>query len=245
MGYLVCDKCGGYYELQPGESPDDFMDECECGGKTRFVETLEEVGKGTEKVEPTITCPKCGAENPEYAKFCKSCKKMLRGVAPAAPKSEKSKEGILETWNKQTNAIKAISIIGVCCIGIILIIGITGMFAPDKTTTSTPATITNTATTSPDTTSQEPTSKAESVEVQVNYPGEWSGAVSDSSGTRSIDGTGSKTIPVSSSGSISANAQKGDNGTGSLTISIVQGGKTVETQTTSAEYGVASVSHYF
>ena len=33
MSYLVCDKCGSYYELQPGESQDDFTDECECGGK--------------------------------------------------------------------------------------------------------------------------------------------------------------------------------------------------------------------
>ncbi|KAF5036534.1 Double zinc ribbon [anaerobic digester metagenome] len=31
-GYLVCDECGGYYELQQGESADDFSDECDCGG---------------------------------------------------------------------------------------------------------------------------------------------------------------------------------------------------------------------
>jgi len=31
-GYLVCDECGGYYELQQGESADDFADECDCGG---------------------------------------------------------------------------------------------------------------------------------------------------------------------------------------------------------------------
>ena len=30
--FLVCDKCGGYYELEKGESPEDFSDECECGG---------------------------------------------------------------------------------------------------------------------------------------------------------------------------------------------------------------------
>ena len=23
-GYLICDKCGGYYELQRGEKPGDF-----------------------------------------------------------------------------------------------------------------------------------------------------------------------------------------------------------------------------
>lgn len=44
MGYLVCDKCKGYYTLQPGESPDDFSDKCECGGKLKYYEddsTLE------------------------------------------------------------------------------------------------------------------------------------------------------------------------------------------------------------
>jgi hypothetical protein len=34
-GYLECEKCGGYYELQPGESPEDF-EECECGGNLKF-----------------------------------------------------------------------------------------------------------------------------------------------------------------------------------------------------------------
>jgi hypothetical protein len=32
MGYLICDKCGGCYELKPGESPENFTNECECGG---------------------------------------------------------------------------------------------------------------------------------------------------------------------------------------------------------------------
>lgn len=31
--FLVCNKCGGYYELQPGESWKDFDTECECGGQ--------------------------------------------------------------------------------------------------------------------------------------------------------------------------------------------------------------------
>ena len=32
QNFLVCDKCGGYYELQNGESADDFSHDCECGG---------------------------------------------------------------------------------------------------------------------------------------------------------------------------------------------------------------------
>lgn len=59
MGYLVCEECEGYYELQQGESPDDpqnlrfwdsenkvfesFSDECECGGKLKYVENLDNV----------------------------------------------------------------------------------------------------------------------------------------------------------------------------------------------------------
>jgi len=41
MGYLKCDKCRGYYELKPGESPDDFS-ECECGGNLEYVESLSQ-----------------------------------------------------------------------------------------------------------------------------------------------------------------------------------------------------------
>lgn len=38
-GYLICDQCSGYYELQKGESPEDF-EECGCGGKLNFSKTL-------------------------------------------------------------------------------------------------------------------------------------------------------------------------------------------------------------
>lgn len=41
-GYLVCDKCKGFYELDADESPDNFELECECGGKLEFKERLSE-----------------------------------------------------------------------------------------------------------------------------------------------------------------------------------------------------------
>lgn len=34
-GYMVCQKCGGYYKLQPGELPEDF-DVCQCGGELEY-----------------------------------------------------------------------------------------------------------------------------------------------------------------------------------------------------------------
>lgn len=40
-GYLICEKCGGYYQLQMGESADDFGDDCKCGGHLEYKENLE------------------------------------------------------------------------------------------------------------------------------------------------------------------------------------------------------------
>lgn len=40
MGYLVCNNCDGYYKLEPGESPNDFDNQCECGGKLIYTKTL-------------------------------------------------------------------------------------------------------------------------------------------------------------------------------------------------------------
>ncbi|SCG84820.1 DUF5518 domain-containing protein [Methanobacterium congolense] len=63
MSYLVCDRCEGYYELQPGESPEDFSDKCECGGHLSYVQDLEEAdglnevcqGRGFELKKPIVT----------------------------------------------------------------------------------------------------------------------------------------------------------------------------------------------
>lgn len=73
MGYLVCDECGGYYELQEGEKPDDFSDECECGGKLHYTETLEGFQDDYEESMATITCPFCGTENPDDSVICQKC----------------------------------------------------------------------------------------------------------------------------------------------------------------------------
>lgn len=35
-GYLECENCGGYYELQVGESPEDF-EKCQCGGNLKYT----------------------------------------------------------------------------------------------------------------------------------------------------------------------------------------------------------------
>ena len=54
MSYLVCDKCGGYYELQLGESPENFTDKCECGGHLRYIPNLND------ESDLNKICPNCG-----------------------------------------------------------------------------------------------------------------------------------------------------------------------------------------
>ena len=40
LGYVVCDCCYGIYELEEGESPEDF-DKCQCGGNLTHIHNLE------------------------------------------------------------------------------------------------------------------------------------------------------------------------------------------------------------
>ncbi len=40
-GYLICEQCGSYYELQMGESPEDFSLDCDCGGRLTYKEFLD------------------------------------------------------------------------------------------------------------------------------------------------------------------------------------------------------------
>lgn len=42
MYYLICEKCGRYYKLQDGESPEEFTTICECGSSLQYVEFPEE-----------------------------------------------------------------------------------------------------------------------------------------------------------------------------------------------------------
>ncbi|MGZ4857675.1 MAG: MFS transporter [Methanobacteriaceae archaeon] len=50
MGYLICSKCKSYYKLQSGESAKDFVDECDCGDKLRYVENLDIVDPNWKQV---------------------------------------------------------------------------------------------------------------------------------------------------------------------------------------------------
>ncbi len=89
----------------------------------------------------TKLCPKCKTENVDNSSFCQNCGKDLSQTSQAIQRTQRS-ERAKSWWNKQTKRNKAGIGIGVCCIGLILIIAIAGVFSPDKTTATT-APITN------------------------------------------------------------------------------------------------------
>jgi len=78
LGYLICGKCKSYYKLQPGESAEDFIDQCNCGGKLRYAENIDIVNPDWREAPINDICPKCGDKNPKGAIFCNNCGSQIK-----------------------------------------------------------------------------------------------------------------------------------------------------------------------
>ena len=136
----------------------------------------------------------------------------------------------LDDWKEWSTPKKVISILAVCCLGLIIIGMITGGGSPDKNT-------------SPINDGNNNVEQITGKQVKIIYDGEWSGAAGDVSSINSISGSGDETIDMPDDASlISANAQKKDGSSNELTIQILKDGKVVKESSTTAEYGVAQVS---
>ncbi len=83
MGYLVCEECGGYYELQEGESIEDFGT-CQCGGNLKYARSVAEIYRPE---EATAICLKCGTENKITNVSCSKCSSKLE-----TPKHESNQD---------------------------------------------------------------------------------------------------------------------------------------------------------
>ena len=108
--------------------------------------------------------------------------------------------------------------------------------------------------------SNQPASSTSAGTVKVIASGGWSGDISDNSGSKTVQGTGSQTFQLSQDpGTVAIDFQK-DNSkdavnnetgaitpdTSTLTVQIVDGsGNVVATQSTSADAGVVSTSYTF
>jgi len=142
----------------------------------------------------------------------------------------------IDDWKEWSTAKKAISIIGVCCIGILIIAALGGGLSQDKNTA--PANNNNN-----NNNNNTQTTQAKGVQVHIKYDGEWSGALGNGASTKTISGSGEKTLDVDNPEfTVSANAQKMDGGSGKLTIEILKDGKVLKEADTDSEYGVASIA---
>lgn len=91
MGFLICDKCKGYYELQAGESPNDFKS-CECGGNLKYIQNFDNhIIDKLESMTEISVCPKCGKQNVNNAKICVFCGKKLNNAKNTSKNINKSK----------------------------------------------------------------------------------------------------------------------------------------------------------
>lgn len=80
----------------------------------------------------TKVCPNCNKINADSSQFCENCGEELSEVAKTP-----SGGGTGGWWSKQGSGAKAAIIIaGICVIGLIVIVGLAGMFSSDKTTSS-------------------------------------------------------------------------------------------------------------
>ena len=84
---------------------------------------------------------------------------------------------------------------------------------------------------------------SQTYQVRIIYDGDYSGTIAGDGSSRTVDGTGTRTFDVQGNPFIvSANARKRDDGSGTLTVQVLQGGEVIAQRTTSAEYGVAQVT---
>lgn len=88
------------------------------------------------------------------------------------------------------------------------------------------------------------TTSGSDYQIRVAYSGDWSGTIGDVGSTRSVEGSGTESfdIDVQSGDIVSANAQKDDDSNDELTIQILRDGDVIKETSTTAEFGVASVS---
>lgn len=114
--------------------------------------------------------------------------------------------------------------------------------SPDGEATKTP---TETATPTP-TPTPTPTEEPETgFQIRISYDGEWSGTIGTLGNSRSVDGSGTETFDIKESNpdTVSTNAQKQDDSSGTLTVQILKNGDVVKESTTSAEYGIAQTTY--
>lgn len=136
----------------------------------------------------------------------------------------------LDTWKEWGTGKKIISVVAVCCVLIIIFAVIGGFGTSDKNTSSTSS-------------SDSPQSETPALQLKIITDGSWSGSVMVGGTSKSIDGSGTKTLTLDgdSFDMVSATIQKKSGSSGDLTVQIIKNGEVKKEESTSAAYGVVSL----
>ncbi len=107
--------------------------------------------------------------------------------------------------------------------------------------------ISNITKTSNSSSSQSKVADTQNITVKVDYPGLWTGTIDDKTGTQTVAGNGPQSFPLGKSpGFVSVNFKKNDTANDTLTAQIVDSkGNVFETQSTSVNQGVVTISYSF
>jgi len=138
----------------------------------------------------------------------------------------------------------AIGIVGICCIGII-ILAMGGMFSPDNSNNQITDSSNQNSSESVKTgdNSNQNTNTVKGYQVRITTSGSWSGSIG-SIDQSTYDGAGDKTIDVKdvSGGILVAVIQKQGGDSSELKVEILKDGKVIKEGSTTAAYGVVTVS---
>lgn len=111
--YLICDKCGGYYELQKRETPEDFTDRCECGGNLKFHHSDPDINR--------------------VSNYTDEKNKLEKIVQARLDERRQKKIGRNKsTTKKSSTETNIIPILAVFCMWIFIIVLISGIIIPSS-----------------------------------------------------------------------------------------------------------------
>lgn len=77
-------------------------------------------------------CNQCGSDSPPGSRFCMNC------GTPLIKKQVRENTSAAGWWSSQNNGVKALTLVGACCVGMIVLVGIIGLLSPDASTSSYP-----------------------------------------------------------------------------------------------------------
>ncbi|WP_295608240.1 hypothetical protein [Methanobrevibacter sp.] len=136
----------------------------------------------------------------------------------------------LDTFKEWSTGKKILSVVGVCCVLLIIFAVVGGFGSTDKNTSS-------------DTSSSGTVEDTPALQLKITTDGSWSGSVLVGGSSKSIDGSGSQTIDLDGDSwdMVSATIQKQGGDNGDLTVQIIKDGNVAKEESTTAAYGVVSV----